>query len=168
MAKKIKTKKNKAASKNMMGPRLVIILGVLISVLFLSTTVMLCIGMVPTLVVAFVNFGKKKAKAITVGAINFAGCSPFVFELWTTGRDMANSLNIVLDANTIMIMYGAAMVGYIVEWALTGIVAGIMREKGKGKLKSIKKRQAELVDRWGKKVTGAIPLDERGFPLGEE
>lgn len=164
MAKK-KKNANKEKKKGAFGMRLLIIMSVLLSVLFLPTTVMLCIGMVPTFVVFFVNIKAKKSKVITVGAANFAGCSPFMFELWKSGRDMSQSLHITLDPQTIMIMYGAALVGYIIDWALTGIVAGIMVERGKARMKNIRKRQTEMVDRWGKKVTGEQPLDPHGFPI---
>lgn len=158
--KKIKKKKKGAA-----GIQLLLIFSVLLGVLFLPTTVMLLIGLVPTFVVFFVNIQKKKAKVVTVGTLNLAGCMPYVFQLWQQENDFNASMNIVLDPMTIIIMYGAACVGYVMDWALTGIVAVMMLERGKKRLKLIKKRQAEMVERWGKKVTGEIPLDQDGFPV---
>jgi len=165
-AKKLQKAKKKGRGLSF-GMQVLLIIMALASVLFLPLTVMLVIGMAPTIVLLLVNWKRKKSKVVTVGALNMAGCSPYAFKLWTSGMDFSNSMYITLDPNTILVMYGAALVGYIVDWALSGIVAGVMLERAKARLKSIDKRQAELEERWGKKVTGEVALDKFGFPVEE-
>jgi hypothetical protein len=42
-----------------------------------------------------------------------------------------------------------------------------MVQAGTARSGAIKRRQAELIERWGKEVTGEIPTDRHGFPLEE-
>jgi hypothetical protein len=64
-------------------------------------------------------------------------------------------------------MYSAAGIGYMIDWALSGIVATIMIQRSSGRLKAIRTRQDEMVERWGREVTGEMVLDSEGFPLDE-
>lgn len=157
-------KKKKKKSLNF-NARIFLIMGLVIAVVFLPTTVMLLFGMAPTLVIAMVDKSGKKLKAFTVGAMNLAGCSPFLFELWTGGNDFTKSFEIIFDPQAIIIIYAAAMVGYLVEWICTAMVSGFMYQKGVSRRKAILKHQEELKQRWGETVAGHIPLDEDGFPI---
>lgn len=134
-----------------------------ISSIFLPTTILLFIGMLPTIVAGYIDRTRRKAKTITVGAMNFAGCSPFLFQLWQQGHTYQNSLDIILDPITITIMYIAAAAGYFLDWGMSGVVASFLQQKGIVEQKIIKEKQQELVERWGREVTGDFALDENGF-----
>lgn len=144
-----------------------LIVGVIMAAVFLPSTFLLLVGMLPTPFAVFVDRTKKKNKVITVGALNLAGCAPFLFELWTTGHDFERSVEIVTDPQAIVVMYSAAAVGYLISWAMTGIVASMMYQRGLARKKAVEKRQKELVERWGREVTGELPLDEFGFAIDE-
>lgn len=165
MAKKKKDSKKKRGG---LGRQSMLIFGVLTALVFLPSTVLLLVGMLPTPFAFLADRTKKKSKVITVGAMNLAGCAPFLFELWGAGNDFDASLDIITDPGAIVVMYSAAAVGYLISWAMTGIVANIMYRRGRAREKAIQKRQKELVERWGREVTGDIPLDETGFPLSDK
>lgn len=133
--------------------------------IFLPTTVILGIGMLPSIVALLIDKTSKRTKSFTVASINLAGCTPFMMELWMKGHNFENSFNIITDPMAIIVMYAAAAIGYMIDWALTGIIAGILYERGKARLNSIKKEQDEMIQRWGREVTGDIPLDPEGFAL---
>lgn len=135
------------------------------AVVFMPTTIMLFLGMLPTLVAGLVDRTRKGTKAITVGAMNLAGCTPFLFDLWAQGHTAENALAIISNPRTVVVIYCAAGIGYLIDWAMSGIVATIMIQRSGFRLKEIKKRQAELVERWGQEVTGNMPLDAYGFPI---
>lgn len=164
MAKAKKKKKNTLGFK----AQIFLILGLIMAAVFLPTTFLLIVGMIPTPFALFVDRTKGKSKVITVGAMNLAGCSPFVFELWTIDHSFPKSFEIVTDPYAIIVMWSAALVGYVVNWAMTGIVSVSLYQRGLARQKAIVKRQKELVDRWGKEVTGDIPLDQFGFPVVEK
>jgi len=163
-AKKRRVSK-KSSSKKPIKKQIFLISGLLMAVVFLPTTVLLGIGMLPTFAAALVDRSKRKTKAITVGAMNLAGSMPFVLELWTEGHNFEKAFSVVTDAKAIIVMYAAAAVGYLIDWAMTGIIAGFLLQRGKARAKAIDKRQKELTERWGKEVTGEVVVDQYGFAV---
>ncbi len=135
------------------------------AVVFVPTTVLLTIGMLPTMVASFVDNSKEKMLGLTIGAMNLAGCTPFVLQLWTGSHTMPSAIEILSDPFTIVVMYFAAGIGYMIEWSFTGMVAIFMTEKAKARLEEIEKECTELERTWGREVTGQIKLDDNGFPL---
>ena len=178
MAKKPVAKKQvkkKAASKkrgmrrkkntlSIQGQFLLVIF-LICAVLFAPTTILLLIGMLPTIVAAFVDRTPEKIRGFSIGALNLAACSPYVFELWTSDHTIEQSLRILSDPTTLVFMYLGAAAGYILEWSLVAVMKVFMTERAESRLKAIDKQHAELINRWGKEVTGDIPLDADGFPL---
>ena len=162
MAKKEKKKSKKRSSWK---KQLLLIFGVLLGAVFLPSTFLLAIGMVPTPFSLFVDRTKGKSKVITVGSMNLAGCSPFLFELWTIDHSFPKAFEIISDPFAVIVMWSAAAVGYIINWAMTGIVSVYLFQRGQSRQKAIVKRQEELIERWGKEVTGDLPLDPEGFPV---
>lgn len=132
--------------------------------IFMPTTIMLLIGLLPTMVAFFVQKGTRKIRVLTIGAMNFAGCVPFLLELWLEGHSFERSFDIIFDPRTIVVMYGCAAIGYIIDWAITGFIASILYERGTKRKEEMQEYQDQLVKRWGEKVTGIQELDEDGFP----
>lgn len=144
----------------------VLLTGMLLtSIAVLPTTLIFFIGMLPTIVARFSDKSRHRMRVLTIGFMNFAGCFPFWFKLMQGGHKFELAVNLIADPFNIVVMYGAAVVGYLIEWALVGVVAGLMAQKGRKRLEDIKKAQEELVERWGSEVTGNVPLDPFGFPF---
>jgi len=162
--KAVKARKRKSGSG---GPKVhaFLILFMLMSVAFLPTAFVLGIGMAPLAAAFFVDRNKNKIRVLTVGAMNLAGCMPFLMRLWFSDHSLETAFTIVLDPLTIIIIYSAAGAGYVIDWVLTVVVAGVVYQRGQARKKSIEKRQAELAERWGEEVTGSIALDHEGFPI---
>ena len=156
--------RKKAKGKAQLTFTFIIIAGVI----FIPTTIVLIAGLLPSFVAVFVDRSRKKTKPITVGAMNLAGCSPFLIELWVQGHTVPKALSVISSPMAIVVMYAAAAVGYLLDWAVTGAVANFMYQRGLDRQKAIAKRQAELMERWGKEVTGDVPLDEEGFSLADQ
>lgn len=154
-------KKKKIGAKG----QLLGIVGLFTAIVFMPTTIVLLMGMMPTIVAAVIDRTGKGTKALTVGAMNIAGCTPFLIDLWTKGHTPEMAVTIISDPRTMIVIFSAAGIGYLISWAMSGIVGTIMIQRGGGRLKDIKKRQASLIERWGREVTGDIPLDPYGFPL---
>lgn len=138
---------------------------IVLATLFLPTTFLLCIGMLPTPAAALWDRARKKMIVITVGAMNLAGCTPYLMQLWRHGNSFEKAFDIISDPQTIIIMYVAAGAGYAISWAMTDITASVLYKRGRARQREIKKIQEGLVERWGKGVTGEIPLDPEGFPV---
>lgn len=165
MAKKKKIARGRKNRKGGIGAQALGLFGFITAVVFMPTTIMLFFGMLPTLVAGLVDRTGKGTKALTVGSMNLAGCTPFLLDLWTKGQTAENALTIISDPRTIIVIYCAAGIGYLIDWAMSGIVATVMIQRSGSRLKDIKKRQAGLVERWGEEVTGKLVLDAYGFPI---
>ena len=135
------------------------------AVLFLPTTLLLFIGMLPTVTARILDRSREHAKVLTVGFMNFVGCFPFLYNLFETGHKLDNAIAILADPLTIVTIYSCAVAGYVLEWVVATFVAGLMIQKGRRRLETIKKIQESLVKQWGTEVTGELPLDQYGFPV---
>jgi hypothetical protein len=135
------------------------------SIIFLPTTILLLIGMMPTIVILLFDRVHGKIKAMTVGALNLAGCTYFLLELWVGGQSIQKVISIISDPNAIVMMYATAAVGYMIDWAMSQMVAGVLYQRGVARQEAIAKRQSELIARWGDEVTGIYTLDPHGFPI---
>ncbi len=160
-----KAKKGKGKGKMPWTGQLVMISGILLSLAFLQSTILIVVGMLPTLAAAVVDRTGKGTLAITIGAMNLAGCSPFLIQLWMNGHELDMGVEMLSNPFTIIVMYSGAAIGYVINWSLSGVVEALMVKKYSKRLEDISKRQEELEKRWGKEVTGAVTLDPFGFPL---
>jgi len=138
--------------------------GILLAAIILPTSFLLFVGMLPTLVCVFISRGKRTL-VVTVGAMNLAACSPFLLTLWTGQHNFESSVEIIANLWSVVLMFSGAAIGYVLDWSTRGIVKTMMLKNAVSRQKQIKKRQKDLVARWGKKVTGRIPLDQFGRVL---
>jgi len=145
--------------------QIILIFVLMAAIAAMPTTMLVFFGMLPTVVALFIDRTGEKTRALAVGAMNAAGCTPFILQLWTTNNSMEHAGMIITDPRTIIVMYCAAGVGYIIDWAISGLVGTVMVQRANARREQIAKYQAEMVERWGVEVTGEIPVDAYGFPL---
>lgn len=145
---------------------LFLILSIIMAAVFLPSSVLLIFGLLPTFAALFADASRAKTKVVTVGALNLAGCTPFLLELWTEGNSLDKSLSIISDPKAIIVMYSAAAIGYLIDWSLSALVAGVLYQRGLARQDAIRKRQMELVERWGAEVTGQAPQDAQALGMG--
>jgi uncharacterized membrane protein YiaA len=164
MAKKKKNKKRKSKKIGFKG----FFLGfftILAMVIFTPTTAILLVGMLPTFVAYLVDRSLEKNKTFTIGAMNFAGCFPYLLGLWTGENTLQVALNYLENPQTIIVIYAIAAMGYIINYMVTLGVSSILVQKSKMRIEKIDKEKQSLKDRWGEKVNGKYDLDEHGFPI---
>lgn len=157
----VKKKKNRMSFKQ----RLLLSGGILSAAVFISTTILFLVGMMPTIVARIADRSYQKTRVLTIGFMNFSACFPFWFKLVQGGATFDVAVEIIRDPMNISIMYGGAVIGYMIEWTLAGAVAAMMVQKGRKRLEDIKKYQQNLIDRWGPEVAGDVSLDSDGFPI---
>ena len=161
--------KKKKAKKKLDWRGQILLLGLFImSIVFLPTTILLFFGMMPTVVAAVIGRGREGSRALTVGAMNFAGSFPFLLDIWTGENTIEQSGTMLFDPRTIVVMYCAAAVGYLVDWAVSGMVGNVMVQQAKSRITRIEELQADMEQRWGSEVTGDVPLDSQGFPVNDD
>lgn len=168
MAKPKKKKKtNKKSVIGKMGFRawVLVLISLVTAIVFFPSTLLLTVGLLPTLMAAVYVSAGHKNKVLTIGALNFAGCFPFLMMIWDTTDRMQKSLELLADPVTTVVMYSAAAVGYVLNWGVTKTVKNVMLLGANNKIKSIEKEKEALEDRWGREVRGDLVLDENGFAI---
>lgn len=169
MAKKNnkKNKKQKNNKKSALSFRWILICVMLLAsmIMFLPTTFLIAVGMLPTFVALAVDREPGKNKSFTIGAMNFAGCFPYLLDLWTRSNSMDLAVHHISDPKTIIIIYSAAGVGYLINWFVTMAVSSILVQRSRARIAKIEEEKQDMEQRWGKKVNGQYNLDEKGFVI---
>lgn len=120
---------------------------------FLPTTLLFCGCLIPTFVAALIDNAQPRTAWLTVGCMNFAGTVPAWMTLLENGHRIDQSFELLMQASTLILAYGAAGVGWLIYFNITPFVAGILVMRNEKRLKDIEKRQASLVSKWGRDVS---------------
>lgn len=154
---------NKTASEKRKTPFLVwfaIFMVLVTAVIFLPTTIIWSICLLPTLVAAIIDNHPQKTAWLTVGAMNVAGTVPAWFSMLESGQysmlDAAHAIpaafQLIAQPTTIIVSYGGAAIGWIIYYKVTPLVAAVMQSKNERRLRDIDKRQKALAKKWGEGV----------------
>jgi hypothetical protein len=143
-----------AKHKTPFSVRFAIFMLMVTATLFLPTTILFSVCLIPTLVAAIIDNQRPKTAWLTVGAMNLAGTIPAWFTLWDMGHTIPSALQLITQPVTIMVAFGGAAAGWFVYHLVTPAVAGIILKKNEYRLREIEKRQKELIRKWGE---GVVP-----------
>ena len=124
------------------------------ALVFLPTTIVFSISMIPTLVAAVIDSHRQKTAWLTVGALNLAGTVPILFNLWDNGHTIPAAFSLISNPVSLMVAYGASAVGWMIYYNVTPLVATFVLSKNERRLREIDKIQKELIKKWGEGVTG--------------
>jgi len=163
VSKKSKKKKS-VQSKKARNVMLFALGGIIAALIFLSTTILLMVAMLPTVVAYVVDTNKEKTLALTVGFMNFAGALPFILRLWSGGQNMVNLSDIISDPLTVVIIYASSGVGYLIDWVVTDAASSFIVKRSNGRMKAIKKQQAKLIERWGESINPTYRAGDIDLP----
>ena len=138
-----------------------------LSFTFLPTAIFIIFSMIPTLAIFAIDRSVGHNQTICIGAMNFAGCFPFLLDFWTQDIELTvrGAFSLAANPDTFVFIGMMALGGYAIDWAVTRMTGSIILEKSKRRLNKIDKEQTKLVNRWGEKVTGRYQLDDYGFPV---
>tara|TARA_X000000950_G_scaffold140658_1_gene174555 strand:- start:5137 stop:5577 length:441 start_codon:yes stop_codon:yes gene_type:complete len=139
---------------------LLLIFIAVLSIVFLPTAVILFVGLIPSFVAFFVDSTPKKTRAVTVGSYNVMGCVPFMLDLWEVSGDLDVAIDILFTPLTLVVIYAAAAVGYFIYWGAGLVISSFFYQQGQSRRSDIVKRKQELIERWGRDVTGVVQNDE--------
>ena len=147
-----KNKKSKVKKKMSFSVRFAFLMLFITAMLFLPSTILLSVCLIPTFVAFIVDSHRQKTAWLTVGAMNLAGAVPIWFSLWEMGHTMQMAFYLIFTPKTIFFSYGGALIGWIIYHNVTPFVAAIILGKNEMRYKAIERRQKELIKKWGKEV----------------
>ncbi len=122
-------------------------------------TLLVCLGLLPTLIALVTDTDENKSGLATIGYLNLAGVLPFLIELWQKGQTMEAAWAIVRDPFSWVVMLGAAGVGQLMLYTIPVIVGSMVVMKQESRLKTLREAIKELENIWGPDVTNALPLE---------
>jgi len=123
---------------------------------FLPSTLLLTVGMIPTVVAYVVDRDPEKTAPMTVGALNFVGVVTFLINLWQAGHTMAALSKVMTDPFAWLVMYGAAGLGWSLYYGIPPAVAGWITLRAQSRIARRVEEQQELVAHWGSEVNGIV------------
>ena len=122
------------------------------AVVFLPTTILFSICLIPTLVAAIIDNQPQKTIWLTVGAMNMAGTVPNWFTLWDMGHTIPAAFQLIAQPMTIILSYGGAAAGWLIHLNVTPLVAKMILARNEARLREIDRIQKNLVKKWGDEV----------------
>ncbi|TVR99650.1 MAG: hypothetical protein EA406_02910 [Rhodospirillales bacterium] len=125
---------------------------VLVTAFTPATLVVLLVGMLPTVVAAIADRSPGRHAAVTVGSINFIGVFPFLVGLWLSGNAVHDASALVTSVINLVLMYGAAALGWMIYLAMPLVVVAIWRLHGRSEVAGLRVRQKAMIDEWGEEL----------------
>jgi|LNFM01.1.fsa_nt_gb hypothetical protein len=133
-------------------------MGVVVIALFMAalpSAILLCFGMLPTMCAFLIDRTPQRYATRCVGALNFAGCWPYLLNLWKDGHNMVAAMHTLVEPLAWLVIYGSAAAGWLcylsfpaVAWALMDVFAG-------RRIAHLRKEQRKLIEDWGDDVAKA-------------
>jgi hypothetical protein len=121
----------------------------------LPSVVLLLAGLIPTYVAYGTDPDPDKSGAASVGAMNLAGITPFLIDLWMKGQTLDNAFRLLTDANNWFIILGAAAVGQLVIYAIPQAIATLTLTHAEARVRGLRKNLDMLKESWGSDVAAA-------------
>jgi len=131
---------------------LYVMLGIPIGLMIIPTVIVLAVALVPTGVAFIMERGKGYYGGLTVGAMNLAGASPYLADLWSEGHTVAVALGIITNVFAWLVFYGAALFGWAIYSSTPAVVSAFMTMTSGQRITSMRTTQRELVQKWGPDV----------------
>jgi hypothetical protein len=137
---------------------LMILIGALVP--FCLPSIILFVGMAPTLVALFTETDRRGSSVAAVGAMNAAGIVPFIIDLWSKGQTMGNAIFILQDPQTWLVMFGAAAVGQLILFAVPQAIASMTAARAETRIELLKENLELLKMTWGPDVATTKPMEK--------
>lgn len=160
MAGKKQTSSSKPSKSSGGGGRLILLMVVIGAIApFGAPTLVVCLGLLPTLVALITDTDPRRSGVITIGLLNVAGVVPFVIELWEKGQTMEAAFNIMSQPMTWLVMLGAAAIGQLILYAIPSFITLLTVNRMENRLRVLRQGLEELKIIWGPDVATSKPID---------
>ncbi len=137
---------------------LMIVVGALVPVI--APTLVVCLGLLPTLVALFFDTDEEKSAVATVGFLNVAGVVPFLIDLWSRDQTMEASIAIVRQPVTWLVMFGAAGIGQLMLYTIPPAMSMLTVARLEARIRTLHEGLEQLKAIWGPDVATNKPIEE--------
>ena len=125
--------------------------------LFIQTSfILLLIGMLPTIVATFIETDRVKNHVLIISCCNLSGVLPYVAQLVAQNNSHGALIRMMQDPSVWAMMYGSAILGWLLVWGSPYIVEFIIDFSNRSKVIRLRMLQTALVKQWGQHVAGDL------------
>ncbi len=121
----------------------------------LPTLMVMVVALLPTLGAALAERGQSRYAWICVGGLNYAGLSPWLFDLWFGHHTIDYALHEITGVSMLLAAYGAAGAGWLIYLAVPPVVSAITGMTSQRQSVTLQAQQKKLVEQWGDGITHA-------------
>jgi len=127
----------------------------------MPSVALLAVALLPTFVAGLVDRREGKYAAYCVGGFNLSGTVPWLFKMWVSGGDgVAKVTGILTNPFALLSIFGGAAIGWLVYFSVPLAVMRWQGMRDAQKVRSLRNRQAVLIEEWGQDlVEGAPPAE---------
>lgn len=125
---------------------------VILIIMSLPTVVVIFFGLLPTIVSGIVDRTPNRNATFCIGGMNLCGVFPYMIELWVGDNSMAQAMNVITDVFSLLIIYGAAGLGWMIFQSLPPIVATFVTVIAQSRISTLRTSQRKLIEEWGDDV----------------
>lgn len=140
---------------------LYLMLAIPIGLMIVPTMIVLMFSLLPSGVAFVMERGKGVYGGVCVGAMNLAGASPYLVDLWFDGHTVEAAFAILTDVFAILIIYGCAAFGWAIYAITPSVVSTYMTMTAGRRIDALKEQQQELVLKWGPDVESVYEAEDK-------
>ena len=128
---------------------------------FMMPTVLLVLaGFIPTYIAFMTDDDPQKSGATSVCAMNCAGLTPFIIDLWEKGQTMPNAIHVLGEANSWLVILGASAIGQLIVYTIPPAIASLTLTHAETRVKNLSKNLDMLKESWGPEVATTKSIDK--------
>jgi hypothetical protein len=120
--------------------------------IFLPTTITAAFAMIPSLISYFFDRDPKRSQTLCVAALNAAGATPVLLDLWGRWNSVAGAVALIGQIRPWMWAWGGAATGLALCTVVPPLAATLVRNGLQGKLNELEKHAHDMRSAWGDDV----------------
>ena len=152
-AESAKPKKPKREPMSKRNKILLIILALAMMTVFRTGFLFIIIGLLPSIVTYFMDVMPRRYVFRTIFACNLSGMMPYLVKMLEHGPRSAIMQEIMGSAHNWFIIYGAAMIGWLLVRLAPMIALAFINTFNSTQVMRLKSTQRRIEGEWGKEVT---------------
>ena len=139
---------------------LYLVIAVSLGLMIIPTVIVLAVACIPTGVAFIMHRGKGYLGVITIGAMNMAGATPYLFDLWFGEHTVDGAIDIITNVFAWLVFYGTAMFGWALYSVTPSVVSTFMTMTAGHRISMLREQQSGLVEKWGSDVESVYEPDQ--------
>lgn len=132
----------------------------LVFLIFLpGLSLVLFIGLLPTLGAIISDPTETRAQAFCVGVCNIAGLAPSIHELYSSKFSMKAAYTLIHNEINLLIILCAAAIGWVIFFTVPVITTIFYKSRDRSTLQKLVRRYDELKETWGDAVASSSAIE---------